>query len=320
MEATNPPRLPRRPRRRWPVGVAVTLGAIVGAGAFASASAPPDAPPASTAAPTEEAVTDTAAPDGATETSAPPACVVGAGDTASTDAGTEPAPATTSTVAPSTAAPTTAAPTTVAPTSSAAPAAPGSSAAPTIDVPLPAASPPADGSVPTPPPGSVTPDQQIVLGRDGIGLGRFCDDADTVIAAVTGVLGEPSDDTGWSDPLAVSSCAGTEVRRVTWGSLDLYFGDTSRFAEGVRHFFGYVYGNRDSLEVTPQGLATPEGIGVGSTVQYLLANYPDAQVFPGEEGIADPAFYVDENLGGFLTDHAADGVVTVLFGGEDCGV
>ncbi|WP_162941599.1 hypothetical protein [Desertimonas flava] len=311
MEATNPPRLPRRPRRRWPVGVAVTLGAIVGAGALTSASAPPDAPTASTVAPTAEAVIDTAAPDGATETSAPPACVVGGGDTAPTDAGSEPAPATTSTVAPTTAAPTTAAPTTIAPSSS---------AAPTIDVPLPAASPPADGSVPTPPPGSVTPDQQIVLGRDGIGLGRFCDDADTVIAAVTGVLGEPSDDTGWSDPLAVSSCAGTEVRRVTWGSLDLYFGDTSRFAEGVRHFFGYVYGNRDSLEVTPQGLATPEGIGVGSTVQYLLANYPDAQVFPGEEGIADPAFFVDENLGGFLTDHAADGVVTVLFGGEDCGV
>ncbi len=67
MEATNPPRLPRRPRRRWPVGVAVTLGAIVGAGALTSASAPPDAPTASTVAPTAEAVIDTAAPDGPTE-------------------------------------------------------------------------------------------------------------------------------------------------------------------------------------------------------------------------------------------------------------
>lgn len=305
-----------RSRRRWPIAIAIAVCAASGAGALASASAPPETAPES--APTSAAADSAAPTTAAVTTTVPPACAAAATDpTATTTETTTAVPTTaaeTTTAAPTTAAPTTTA-ITSAPTTAAATAAP-----PTIDIPLPEGSSASAGSSPAPPAGSLTPDQQIVLGRDGIGVARFCDDADMVITAVTDVLGEPSDDTGWADPLTVSNCAGTEVRRVTWGSLDLYFGDSSRFANGVRHLFGYVYGNRDSLEVSPQGLSTPEGIGVGSTVDYLLANYPDAQVFPGEEGLADPLFYVDENLGGFLTDDAADGVVTVLFGGEDCGV
>jgi hypothetical protein len=160
----------------------------------------------------------------------------------------------------------------------------------------------------------------IVLARDGLGPVAFCDDAEAVIATMTALAGPADDDTGWVDPFAISACGGTVARRVTWGSLDLYFGDESRFGRGAPHFFGYSYGNIDGFDVTPAGLATPEGVGLGTPVAYLRATYPDVSVFPGEEGIQEPAFYVDENLGGLLTSDTDDGVITLLIGGEACGV
>ena len=107
---------------------------------------------------------------------------------------------------------------------------------------------------------------------------------------------------------------------MTWGSLDLYFGDESRFGAGAPHFFGYSYGNIDGFDVEPAGLATPEGVGLGTPVAYLRATYPAVEILPGEEGIQEPAFYVDENLSGLLTSDADDGVITLLIGGEACGV
>jgi hypothetical protein len=167
--------------------------------------------------------------------------------------------------------------------------------------------------------GSLPIDEVVVLERDGIGLVSFCADADPAIATVTAVLGAPDDDTGWADPLSISACSGTEVRRVTWGSLDLYFGDVSRFAEGRQHFFGYSYGDVDGFDVAPPGLATPEGIGLGTSVAFLRAAYPAVSLIPGEESIQEPTFYVDDSLRGLVTDVADDGVVTVIIGGEACG-
>jgi hypothetical protein len=133
-------------------------------------------------------------------------------------------------------------------------------------------------------PGSGVVANPIVLRRDGLGVVDFGQPADESAAAVTAVLGEPDRDTGWVDPLSISSCAGTETRVLNWGDLALYFSDESGVANGQRHLFAYSYGSVEDLETTPEGLATPEGIGLGTTVEFLRAAYPDVVV---EEGGKD---------------------------------
>jgi hypothetical protein len=169
------------------------------------------------------------------------------------------------------------------------------------------------------PPGSpVAP--TIVLAGDGLGIAAFGGPADATIAAVTAVLGEPDEDSGWVDPLTVGACAGEEARFVAWGSLYLYFSDRSTFGDGERHFFSYSYGSERDLEAIPEGLATPEGIGLGTTVAFLRAAYHDVVVEAGEEGLLASSFYVDETLSGRLTGAAEDDLVTVIIGGDPCGV
>jgi hypothetical protein len=160
----------------------------------------------------------------------------------------------------------------------------------------------------------------LPLNPDGLGLVSFGDEPEAVIEAVTEVLGTPSDDTGWSEPLSISACPGTEVRRVEWSALALFFGDESAVATGTRHLFAYAYGTVEDLEAEPAGLATPEGIGLGSTVAYLRAAYPSVVLEPGETGVIEPSFFVDDNLSGRITGDADDDLVTVVIGGDPCGV
>ncbi len=160
----------------------------------------------------------------------------------------------------------------------------------------------------------------IVLADDGLGIAAFGAAADDTIAAITAVLGEPDEDSGWVDPLSVGACAGDEARLVAWGTLYLYFSDRSAFGDGERHFFGYSYGSVRDLEAIPEGLATPDGIGLGTTVAFLRAAYHDVVIEAGEEGLLAPSFYVDESLSGRLTGTADDDLVTVIIGGDPCGV
>jgi hypothetical protein len=160
----------------------------------------------------------------------------------------------------------------------------------------------------------------IVLDRDGLGVAGFGDPAEDAIAAVTAVLGEPDEDSGWVEPLSIGACAGTEARYVAWGALYLYFSDESAITTGERHLFSYSYGRESDLEAIPEGLATPDGIGLGTSVEFLRAAYPDVVVEPGEEGVFAPNFYVDDTLSGRLTGGADDDLVTVIIGGDPCGV
>lgn len=173
--------------------------------------------------------------------------------------------------------------------------------------------------------GSVAPSGPIaaptlLLARDGLGIATFGDNADATIAAVTAVLGESDNDSGWVDPLSIGACAGQQARFVAWGSLYLYFSDESAFGHGDPHFFGYSYGSESDLEVIPEGLATTEGIGLGTTVAFLRAAYHDVVVEAGEEGLFPSNFYVDDNLSGRLTGGNDDDLVTVIIGGDPCGV
>jgi hypothetical protein len=160
----------------------------------------------------------------------------------------------------------------------------------------------------------------LVLDRDGLGIAAFGESADDAIGAVTAVLGEPDEDSGWVDPLSIGACAGARARFVAWGALYLYFSDESSVADGGPHFFSYSYGSERDLAAAPEGLATPEGIGLGTTVEFLRAAYGGVVVEKGEEGLVAPAFYVDERLSGRLTGDADDDLVTVIIGGDPCGV
>jgi hypothetical protein len=159
----------------------------------------------------------------------------------------------------------------------------------------------------------------LTLAPTGLGVATFGTDADAAVAAVTAALGPPTEDTGWVDPLTIASCAGEELRRVSWGVLALYLGDPAATDSGVRQFFTYSYGNVADLGGEPAGLTTAEGIGLGDSVADLRAAYPQVQIVPGEEGLIEPAFYVSDELGGFLTGDTDTDSVTVMYGGAFCG-
>jgi hypothetical protein len=159
-----------------------------------------------------------------------------------------------------------------------------------------------------------------VLRPSGLGDAVFGADADEVIAYVRSILGAPTADSGWADPLATFGvCPGTEVRGVTWGDLTLLFSDETEFASGRRHFFNYVYGPPlVPGSIQPTGMRSDAGITVGSSVGQLRAAYPGVQVFPGEE-IFGPSFFIEEYFAGFLTGVADADTVLSFIGGRGCG-
>jgi hypothetical protein len=166
---------------------------------------------------------------------------------------------------------------------------------------------------------TVPPGAQLVLGQDRLGTAMFGVEPEAVISYVTALLGPPTADSGWADPnSAFGVCPGTEVRGVTWGDLLLLFSDESGVASGRRHFFSYTLGPPFGASITPAGMATPEGIAVGSTVADLKSAFPGVYVYGGDD-VFGPYFVVNENLTGFLTgDTDADTVQSVI-GGVTCG-
>jgi hypothetical protein len=141
-----------------------------------------------------------------------------------------------------------------------------------------------------------------------------------VIEYVTSILGGDTADTGWVAPDTFAVCEGTVARRVDWGVLSLLFTDQSPFASGRRHFIGFEYGRVGGIGDEPAGLRTPGGITLGSRVIDLLAEFPEAAVNAGDQGVGIPDnFYVSNVFYGLLTGVTADDYVTVLFGGYGCG-
>ena len=164
----------------------------------------------------------------------------------------------------------------------------------------------------------MAPGAELVLRSNGLGDAAFGVDPDGAVAYVSGIIGAPTVDTGWVDPLSVGACRGTEFRQVYWGDLLLQFSDASNITTGRRHFFSYVYGPSFGPKITPAGLKTDAGIGVGSTVAELQGTYPGVVINPGDE-IGGPNFFVNGGLAGFLTGvNPTDTVISVL-GGQGCG-
>lgn len=164
----------------------------------------------------------------------------------------------------------------------------------------------------TPPAGA-----DFSLRTDGLGAVSFGANPDGVITFVTSFLGGASADTGWVDPFTIGACGGTQLRQVTWGDLQLEFGDVSNVAEGRPHFYAYYYGKEGLSTASPTGLETDEGISVGSSVAQLLQAYPGVQLRSGNEFVND-SFFINDNLTGRLSGLADPDLVQMVIGGIPC--
>jgi len=163
---------------------------------------------------------------------------------------------------------------------------------------------------------TVAPGSKLALRFDGVGDARFATVPDDVVGYISGVLGTPTADSGWVAAVE-RRCPGTEVRSVAWGDLSLLFGDASNLTTGRRHFFAWSFGPTSGAAISPAGLHTPEGIGVGSTVAELRAAYPAATLFAGDDLTAASA-QISEGMFAFLNESGDAGVVTALLGGQGC--
>ena len=155
------------------------------------------------------------------------------------------------------------------------------------------------------------------LRADGLGAVSFGAAPDGVIAFVSSFLGEATADTGWVDPFTIGACGGTQLRQVSWGDLQLEFGDVSAVAEGRPHFYAYFYGKEGSPSANPPGLETEEGITVGSSVADLIRAHPGVEFRLGDEFMND-SFFVNENLTGRLSGLADPDQVEMVIGGIPC--
>jgi hypothetical protein len=168
-------------------------------------------------------------------------------------------------------------------------------------------------TAPPPPPAGA----DFSLQTDGLGAVSFGADPDGVVTFVTSFLGAASADTGWVDPFTIGACGGTQLRQVTWGDLQLEFGDVSNIAEGRPHFYAYYYGKEGSSTASPAGLETDAGISVGSSVAQLLQAYPGVQLRSGNEFVND-SFFINDNLTGRLSGLADPDLVQMVIGGLPC--
>ena len=157
----------------------------------------------------------------------------------------------------------------------------------------------------------------LTLDDDGIGETTFGNDPDEVILYVNRLVGDPDEDTGWVDALS-RTCPGTEVRSVRWDDLTLLFGDDSSVDSGRRHFFAWSFGPATEVQASPAGVATAEGISIGSTVADIGRAYPSASLFEGDE-LSTASAHINDNLFAFITSTDDGGVVTAMLGGQGCG-
>jgi hypothetical protein len=168
--------------------------------------------------------------------------------------------------------------------------------------------------------------EALRLSDDGIGAAVFTGEPEGVIAYLTSFIGAPTGDTGWVDPFEISACSGSELRIVSWGALQLTFGDVSKVLQGRRHFFSYRYGlyrfdggAAAQLDATPTGLLTVEGVGLGTPIIEVESAYRGLMLNPADDFVP-PNFVVNDNFRGFVAALADDSPVVQLIGGPSCEI
>jgi hypothetical protein len=166
--------------------------------------------------------------------------------------------------------------------------------------------------------------EALRLSDDGIGAAVFTGEPEGVIAYLSSFIGAPTSDTGWVDPFEISACSGSELRIVSWGGLQLTFGDVSKVLQGRRHFFSFTYGQYTydgvgvtQVDATPAGLLTVKGVGLGTPVIEVEFIYPGLTINPADDFVP-PNFVVNDNLRGFVAGLADNSPVVQLIGGPNC--
>ena len=108
-------------------------------------------------------------------------------------------------------------------------------------------------------------DWSVVLRGDGLGVVRFGQTADEVLAELGAVIGLPPTD-AWSE----ADC----IRYTGWSELGLFVGFDTPTAEGFTGVSRFVGWDQVEPEGGP-GFATAEGISVGSTLAETRVAYGD---------------------------------------------
>jgi hypothetical protein len=197
----------------------------------------------------------------------------------------------------------------VAPTGSLAPAPTTTAATTTSEVPVSTAAPIS----------TTEAEVDIVLAPDGLGVVYFGAAPGTVESVLSDRLGPPGEDTGWIDSFSeFGTCPGREVRVLSWGALQVLFGDVGAGASRTFHTWWY-----DPFRGgAPIGLTTADGITLGTTVRDLRLSL-DGRVEIIDDEFFGAGFVVDglsdDRIYGTLTGVADGDVVRSLLGGLGCG-
>jgi len=170
-----------------------------------------------------------------------------------------------------------------------------------------------------------TVEEILVLRPDGIGEFLFGADAEDTFQALSLLLGNPDDDTGWVDqPSVFGTCIGDTVRFVRWHSLQIFMTDgASDWAPaGKRHFAAYVNSGAFEDDSDPLALFTAEQAGIGTTVGDLRSLYGELLTIEDDPFLGD-FFRFDFPGAGFLigslTGIGPADLVESVAAGVSCG-
>ena len=162
-------------------------------------------------------------------------------------------------------------------------------------------------------------DEGIQAGATWTPFGTTEDDA---IAAVSTILGAPTDDSGWVDSFSVyGTCPPPVVRGVHWGAFVMLLtqAETDFWSAGVPHFFAWYYTD------VPPDIATTEGLVLGDTLGTLEALYGgpllviDEDPFDPSGGIWSYDLQSWTGLSGFADGQDPSSTITSINGGRGCG-
>ncbi|MDJ0791312.1 MAG: hypothetical protein QNJ71_05400 [Acidimicrobiia bacterium] len=155
------------------------------------------------------------------------------------------------------------------------------------------------------------------LRPDGIGLYLVGQPADEVIAGLSESIGGPDGDTDEpASPIFVPDCGAPGTRVVSWGSLALYFVERNGASVFETWSYGYdpITGSAD--DTRNLGLATEEGIGLGSSRDALTEAYGLRLQFDDDVALDFSTFEIDagqaEHLAGRMDTTSPEGVVQFL--------
>jgi hypothetical protein len=164
----------------------------------------------------------------------------------------------------------------------------------------------------------------LLLQADGLGAVPFGTEAEEAVAAISEALGDPDEDSGWTPSFSgFGTCPGEQVRGLRWATMWVLMTDgaTEWRNDGVPHMFTYL--NSVFFDSRSIGLLTPEGVGLGDTVEALEDAYGTDLEIAFDELVEGYVFSIlvpaPQRLWGGLTGEDDDDLITSIDGGWGCG-